>query len=738
MNRNKFKSSLLLTAALVVGVPILANSLHTVFQSDFRTNIGWLLLIPVIVGLAYFGTVNIPGARASISISDTVIIAAVILFGVHPAVILAAADALTHTLKSNRRASTHAYNVTISAIAIFISVSFVNYLFPNVLGNSDLNFKASQIIAPLSVMALLYYCSNYTLLTLMMAVREHKNVFKIWKNTFQMVLLGYLANTSTAGIVCLLIKYVQFYVILIAAPIIAVIFFTYKVYRDKVEDSNKHLTELSSLYDQVSHAKAEWESTFNAMSDVILMFDTEGKLNRINNAGLVCEKADSFEKLEHAHCCDLGITCEEGICRVKETLSTGKQSISEVERYDRTFMITADPLLNDQGDIQGIVFILKDITEQKRLREQLMQSEKMSAIGQLVSGVAHELNNPLTSIIGYSEMAQMDDQLCIETRKQLDTVVHESMRARKIVQNLLTFARQHKPEKILTDVRSVLERVVELRAYEMKVHSINVETDIHELPVIMCDGPQLQQVFLNIIINAEHAMLNANGRGNLIVKANLVDEQIVVTIKDNGPGIPAENITKIFDPFFTTKEVGKGTGLGLSICYGIVQEHGGKLRVSSKPGQGATFTIELPAITVASEAAETEAETVLPSLSPRNILVVDDEEFISEIVRGVLEREGHRVITASNGAAALSLLDSGDYDLILSDIKMPELSGYALYEEVRNRDKELANRMIFMTGDMVNNETNEFLQRTGNQYIPKPFAVDELLRSVNSATYHAA
>ena len=452
---NRFRLNLLIGTVVSVGLPILVFSILSICATGFKDNLAWLLLIPIIIGLAYFGRVNIPGSQASLSISDTAIFVGLIMFGFYPAVILACTDTIIHSLKKAKKISTHGYNVATITISTSIAFYTVNLIFPNVFGGASLNFDAARLITPLGLMAFLYYGANYTLSAVLMAVRQERNVFKVWKESFHMVGLGFLANGSTAGIVCLLIKYVQFYVILIAAPIIFVIFFTYKVYRDKVENSNKHLTELSSLYDQVSHAKAEWESTFNAMSDVILMFDCTGRLNRMNNAGLLFEEADSFEKLQHHHCCELGITCTENLCRVKETLESGKQSICEIERYDRTFMITADPLIDEQNIIQGIVFILRDITEQKRLREQLMQSEKMSAVGQLVSGVAHELNNPLTSIIGYSELAQMDTDLSMTTRKQINTVVQESIRARKIVQNLLTFARQTKPEKNLTDIKSV-------------------------------------------------------------------------------------------------------------------------------------------------------------------------------------------------------------------------------------------------------------------------------------------
>src|SRR5581483_680805 len=269
LRETRLKPSLLTTPVVLVGLPILGVSVVSVFSAGLRGNVGWLPLIPVVIGLAYFGRVNIPGSKVSISISDTAILVGLILFGVQPAVILASTDALFHSLKTAKKISTHTYNIATIVISIFVASYIAGLIFPGAFGRSGLNFDASRLAGPLGLAALIYYCTDYALLTMLMAVRQRENVLRIWRESFQMVGLGYLANGSTAGIVCLLIKYVHFYVILIVAPIICVIFFTYKIYSEKVESSTRHLAELSSLYNQVSTAKAEWESTFNAMSDVI-------------------------------------------------------------------------------------------------------------------------------------------------------------------------------------------------------------------------------------------------------------------------------------------------------------------------------------------------------------------------------------------------------------------------------------------------------------------------------------
>ena len=279
--------------------------------------------------------------------------------------------------------------------------------------------------------------------------------------------------------------------------------------------------------------------------------------------------------------------------------------------------LTVRPIRDNEGTVVESRSMAVDITERKKAQDeriayaekleraireleatqqQLVQSTKMAAIGELVSGVAHELNNPLTAVWGTSQLIMRRD---IDKALHDDlTVIHqEASRAVKIVQNLLSFARNHKPEKQLDSVNDVLEKAIELRRYEMGVNGIELSTELQsDMTQTWFDTHQMQQVFLNIIVNAEQAMIEAHAGGKLQVKTHVVDEMIRVEISDDGPGISEENLEKIFNPFFTTKDVGKGTGLGLSLCYGIIQEHGGRISVNSAHGKGAAFTIDLPII----------------------------------------------------------------------------------------------------------------------------------------------
>jgi PAS domain S-box-containing protein len=260
-------------------------------------------------------------------------------------------------------------------------------------------------------------------------------------------------------------------------------------------------------------------------------------------------------------------------------------------------------LINWEG-MPATLNFLTDITERKRMEEEKQKMEeqlrlagRLAAVGELAAGVAHELNNPLAAIQGYSQFLSSSNNLDVDTRKDVETIYREALRASKITQNLLSFARRHEPEKKFISLNEVIEKTIELRAHPLEVGNIELVTELApDLPKTMADFYQLQQVFVNLINNAEQAMAAAHGEGKLVIKTQKSNGMIQVIFIDDGPGISEENLKRIFDPFFTTKEVGKGTGLGLSICYGIVEAHGGRIYAKSKVGEEATFTVEIPIV----------------------------------------------------------------------------------------------------------------------------------------------
>ena len=387
--------------------------------------------------------------------------------------------------------------------------------------------------------------------------------------------------------------------------------------------------------------------------------------------------------------------------------------------------------------------LVRDVSERKKLDDetrdiyhQLLQAEKMAALGQTISGVAHELNNPLATILSWAERLTQKRTPDDSVRQGLETILGESERAARIVRNLLTFARKRQTTRAMVDVNQVVRETLALRAYEQRLNNITVIDALASgLPEVFADGHQLQQVLLNLVINAEQAMLSANGRGVLVVRTwhDQDQESVNLEISDDGPGIPDDLKEKIFDPFFTTKEVGKGTGLGLTVAYAIVQEHGGRIRIESKSGSGASFYVELPvhgAKLSPAPAARSWLPEPLDHVAGAAILVVEDETALANALTDALGDAGYVVDRAANGEEALAKVRAQAFDLVICDLKMPRLDGQTFYRTLADRVPALAARMIFVTGDVAGTEAEAFLKESGCRWLAKPFRLGDLLRAV--------
>jgi PAS domain S-box-containing protein len=356
------------------------------------------------------------------------------------------------------------------------------------------------------------------------------------------------------------------------------------------------ITERKQSEEQIRQAAEEWRATFDSVTDLVSILDKDFKLVRVNKAF-----ADTF-KMKPKEL--LGKTCYEMMhgtndpppdCPHQKTLLTKRPATLEFFEPNLGIHLEAStsPLFNKKGELAGSVHVARDITERKQAEQQLIMTDRLASIGELASGIAHELNNPLTSVIGFSQLLLGRD-IPDDMKEDLSLVNSEAQRAASVVKNLLTFARKHAAVKQLSQINNIIEDVLRLRAYEQKVNNIEVERRFApNLPEMMVDYFQMQQVFLNIIINAEYFMIQAHNRGTLTITTERLDSIIRISFADDGPGISKENLRRLFNPFFTTKDVGQGTGLGLSICHGIVTEHGGKIYATSKLGEGATFVVEL-------------------------------------------------------------------------------------------------------------------------------------------------
>jgi len=401
----------------------------------------------------------------------------------------------------------------------------------------------------------------------------------------------------------------------------------------------------------------------------------------------------------------------------------------EVVRQDSSTVWTEARInfLRDAEDQPtGLLAVIRDITERKKVEQQALVNAKLASVGELVSGVAHEINNPLTGIIGYAQLLADRQDIPQNVKDDLQKIYEESQRTVRIVQNLLRFARQYKPEKSLVDINELLERTLELEAYKLRTSNIELSIKlVANLPLILADYNQLQQVMVNVMTNAQQAIAETKRKGKITLTTEAVNGCVRISVADNGAGIEPENMIKIFDPFFTTKPEGSGSGLGLSVCHGIVTEHGGNIYAESTPHKGTTFIIELPIATgelavIKEEPAKKKGQR--PRQKARGkILIVEDEPAIRAVLTRNLSAVGYKVQVVSNGKDALGKLTSNVYKLLLFDLKVPGMGGRELYEVVKKKHPNSTKRIVFITGDVMTADTHDFLVSTGRPYLIKPF-----------------
>ncbi|MCK9487518.1 MAG: response regulator, partial [Dehalococcoidia bacterium] len=390
--------------------------------------------------------------------------------------------------------------------------------------------------------------------------------------------------------------------------------------------------------------------------------------------------------------------------------------------------------------------------------ESALPGSRLESLGELVAGVAHELNNPLTAILGYAQIvSSLEDA---EREHALRTIESEAQRASRIVRNLLAFARQRPGDRRLTDLEGVLRRILDLRRYSLEVDEVRVITRFGHVPPVLVDEGQFEQAFLNLLANAHQAL--EDGGGEVLVSTWSTAEHLYISFADDGPGVPGELRARVWDPFFTTREVGAGEGMGLSIVYGVVANHGGRTWVETAPTGGANFVIQLPLVAPEPrvttppattppattppapmgarprDAAPASTPSVAPSVAgepaeagePPRILVVDDEPSVRALTREILAAQGYPVAVAEDGPTALRMLAEGDYGLVITDLRMPGLSGSDLYHEIQHRWPHLASRVLFVTGDIEGERGGRALDREQIRYLEKPFTTQQLLAAI--------
>jgi len=498
------------------------------------------------------------------------------------------------------------------------------------------------------------------------------------------------------------------------------------------------------LHDQVRQESGRYRTASQKLSrildhspDLILTTDIEGNVTEFNRGAehVLGRSRDtvlgsSYKTLFR----DGGDDLPERI-RSEGRLTNYECQFQRSDGHELTLELNASALKDEEGATTGTVWVGRDVTELKSAQLQLLQAKKLSSIGEVISGVAHELNNPLSGVLGFSQLlvARHPDS---PVTRDVEKIYEAAQRCQKIVKNLLSFARVHKPERKYLGINGIIDKTLELRKYQLQVNDIEVIRDFDsDLPQTMLDFHQVQQVLLNLINNAQHAMMAQRDRpGRLTVRTRVAGDMIQVQFCDNGEGMDQDTLERVFDPFFTTKELGRGTGLGLSVSYGIVKEHGGRIYARSRSGQGSTFTIEFPVRgeSVGSEESEggVERHALAASGSGSRLLVVDDEPMILDLMVDLFKDQDVHVDTAANGSEACRKISQQAYDVIITDVRMPQMNGLDLYSEILDMRPEMEGRIIFMTGDLIDEEIAGFLSRVDAVSIPKPLEVPDVLSAV--------
>jgi len=366
--------------------------------------------------------------------------------------------------------------------------------------------------------------------------------------------------------------------------------------------------------------------------------------------------------------------------------------------------------------------------EVDRFRTKLIQSETLSAAGSLLAGIVHELNNPLTTILGFSEL-MLRDRFDHDVR--LERINAEAARCVRITQNVLKLGRRASGDPQAVDVHDAIRRTVELSGHPLRLHGIELSLELSagEAKTLAHEG-ELTQVFLNLMTNAIQAITSAHRTGNISISSALRQDRVRVSVMDDGPGVSAQEIERIFQPFYTTKQ--DGNGLGLSLSRKIVQDLGGEMWVSPNLRHGATFTVELPLVDFEPE----DTTTKLPDspgmlkASP-SVLIVDDEEHIVELVDNIVRGRGFKSTCCTGGQDALALLNKNDYDLLICDYHMPGKGGRELMEWIRDSGRDI--RVLVLSGDVVRTEMRGLIEHLGAEYLAKPFGIDELVAAIDRA-----
>jgi len=465
----------------------------------------------------------------------------------------------------------------------------------------------------------------------------------------------------------------------------------------------------------------------SSLTEGVAQLDLEGRILSANAAFAAQVGLRELDVLDRGLADLLGMAADEVgalLAEVREGRSHGAATV-DVRACGRRLGLQISPVEHGPEAV-GFMVLSRDQTEQlateaecEALRRRMAESEKLSAMGRMVAGIAHELNNPLTGVLGYAQLLAQRPHADAPDGP-IDRIFQEAQRCQRVVARLLAFAQEQAPRLEAVAINGLVQEAVQALSSGLTLAGVEVDLRLDaNLPPVLVDPGQFREVLEEVLANARRSLAQVNRPRRVTVTTRREGERATIELTDNGAGIAAENLGRIFDPFFTTAEVGEGAGLGLSAAYGIVRQHGGTLRATSQPGEGTCMRIEVPHSGPAPRRAANDQKAVRS-----RVLVVDDEAVILDLLADLLESRGVTVETASSGREALQKLRAVEFDAVLLDMKMPGMSGREVYETLGRVDPRMQRRVVFATGDIVTPETRRFLEEVGSPVLAKPFEID--------------
>lgn len=510
----------------------------------------------------------------------------------------------------------------------------------------------------------------------------------------------------------------------------------------------KRTDELFQAYEDLRQSEERYRMLVENTSDLIFSLDSEGRYTAVNEAccralGLSADRIIGKSQAEIGfseevvrqwdEMCRLTLNGDAVQCEIAAVMPDGRDHTYEVRLY---------PMRDSRGEVCGIRGLSRDISKEALLRRQLLQAQKMEALGTLSGGIAHDFNNLLTVVVGYSELLLANESVAGAVRVDLERIAQAGRNGADLVRRLLTFGRKLEPQRQPLDLNQQAEAVKQL-LFRTIPKMIEIELNLAEdLVRVNADPVQMEQILMNLAVNARDAM-SEEGKLTIETRNVVLDDEYcsthlsakpgkyaLLTVSDNGVGMDKETLDRIFEPFFTTKDLGQGTGLGLAVVYGIVEQHGGHVTCYSEKGAGTTFSIYLPGISEEADASQRTAETLMPRGGTETILVVDDEELIRDFAERVLQHAGYSVLTATNGREALEVYTRapGMIDMVLLDLVMPEMGGRQCLEELLHMNPQV--KVLIGSGYWGNDHGKDRIEAAAAGFVEKPYKSKELLKTV--------